>query len=254
MPRFAGARRIGDHDRNGLGWRDIVARREIRAFNEGEIGAHRFRRQGDRISSAHPASPIHAAAGAHCSRPIGGCGRRLTFLNELASPSPRRTSKIACYVDRHANSRSEERRDADAREAALTYVSEAFALAALDGIDAGALAEAALCAAMCELVAVHGETRAAADRRASGGPGGCGRVLGFATALALPSKRLRGAKWLDRFGAVRSASREFRPGAHSTQGPYPQAKGAAHAVQSRSSRQDRRRTECPLRRRWTNPS
>ena len=57
---------------------------------------------------------------------------------------------------------SEERRDAAAREAALTYVSEAFALAALDGIDAGALAEAALCAAMCELVAVHGETSAAA--------------------------------------------------------------------------------------------
>jgi hypothetical protein len=56
---------------------------------------------------------------------------------------------------------SEERRDADAREAALTYVSEAFALAALDGIHADALAEAALCAAMCELVAVHGEAGAA---------------------------------------------------------------------------------------------
>jgi hypothetical protein len=55
----------------------------------------------------------------------------------------------------------EERRDADAREAALTYVSEAFALAALDGIDADALAEAALCAAMCELVAVRGEDGAA---------------------------------------------------------------------------------------------
>jgi hypothetical protein len=55
----------------------------------------------------------------------------------------------------------EERRDADAREAALTYVSEAFALASLYGIDADALAEAALCAAMCELVAVHGEASAA---------------------------------------------------------------------------------------------
>lgn len=68
----------------------------------------------------------------------------------------------------------EERRDAAAREAALTYVSEAFALAALDGIDAEALAEAALCAAMCELVAVHGEAGAArvaarlADRISAG--------------------------------------------------------------------------------------
>jgi len=55
----------------------------------------------------------------------------------------------------------EDRRDADAREAALSYVSEAFALAALDGIHADALAEAALCAAMCELVAIHGESSAA---------------------------------------------------------------------------------------------
>ncbi len=68
----------------------------------------------------------------------------------------------------------EERHDADAREAALTYVSEAFALAALDGIDAEALADAALCAAMCELVAVHGEDGAAqvatrlADRVSAG--------------------------------------------------------------------------------------
>jgi hypothetical protein len=70
--------------------------------------------------------------------------------------------------------RSEERRDADAREAALTYVSEAFALAALDGINGETLAEAALCAAMCELVAFRGEDGAAqaaarlADRVASG--------------------------------------------------------------------------------------
>ena len=55
----------------------------------------------------------------------------------------------------------EERRDADAWEAALNYVSEAFALAALDGIHGDALAEAALCAAMCELVAVRGEDGAA---------------------------------------------------------------------------------------------
>jgi hypothetical protein len=59
----------------------------------------------------------------------------------------------------------EERRDAAARDAAMTLVSEAFALAALDGIDADALAEAALCAAMCELVAAHGEE--AAERAAA---------------------------------------------------------------------------------------
>ncbi len=64
--------------------------------------------------------------------------------------------------------------DSDARNAALTYVSEAFALAALDGIHAHALAEAALCVAMCELVAVHGEDHAAriaarlADRVSAG--------------------------------------------------------------------------------------
>ena len=49
--------------------------------------------------------------------------------------------------------------------AALTYVGEAFALAALDGVEPDALAEAALCAAMCELVAVHGEDRRGRDRR-----------------------------------------------------------------------------------------
>ena len=43
----------------------------------------------------------------------------------------------------------------------MTYVGEAFALAALDGVEPEDLAEAALCAAMCELVAVHGEDRAA---------------------------------------------------------------------------------------------
>jgi hypothetical protein len=68
--------------------------------------------------------------------------------------------------------------EADARgagmSAALTYVGEAFALAALDGVEPQDLAEAALCAAMCELVAVHGEDEAAriakrlADRTASG--------------------------------------------------------------------------------------
>lgn len=62
----------------------------------------------------------------------------------------------------------------DARQAALAHVGEAFALAALDGIEAEALAEAALCAAMCELVALYGEDDAAkiacrlADRTAAG--------------------------------------------------------------------------------------
>jgi hypothetical protein len=50
---------------------------------------------------------------------------------------------------------------ADARSAALRYVSEAFAEAVLDGIDGEAFAEAAIGAAFRELVAVHGEERAA---------------------------------------------------------------------------------------------
>ena len=68
--------------------------------------------------------------------------------------------------------------EADARgaamSAAMSYVGEAFALAALDGVEPQDLAEAALCAAMCELVAVHGEDGAAriaerlADRTAAG--------------------------------------------------------------------------------------
>jgi len=55
----------------------------------------------------------------------------------------------------------EELTASDARRAALAYVSEAFAEALLDGIEANAFAEAALCAAMRELVAAHGEARAA---------------------------------------------------------------------------------------------
>jgi hypothetical protein len=43
--------------------------------------------------------------------------------------------------------------DADARRAALNYVSEAFAEAVLDGIDVDSFADAALCAAFRELVA-----------------------------------------------------------------------------------------------------
>jgi hypothetical protein len=49
---------------------------------------------------------------------------------------------------------------ADARRAALNYVSEAFAEAVLDGIDVDAFAEAAICAALREIVAVHGEDHA----------------------------------------------------------------------------------------------
>jgi hypothetical protein len=51
---------------------------------------------------------------------------------------------------------------ADARRVALGYVSEAFAEALLDGIDVDHFAEAAFCAAFRELVAVHGEEKAAA--------------------------------------------------------------------------------------------
>jgi hypothetical protein len=55
----------------------------------------------------------------------------------------------------------EELRAADARRVALTYVSEAFAEAVLDGIDVDAFAEAALCAVFRELVANYGEERSA---------------------------------------------------------------------------------------------
>jgi len=68
--------------------------------------------------------------------------------------------------------------EADAHEAAvstaMSYVGEAFALAALDGVEPQDLAEAALSAAMCELVAVQGEEEAAriacrlAERAAAG--------------------------------------------------------------------------------------
>ena len=54
----------------------------------------------------------------------------------------------------------EELRAADARRAALVYVSEAFAEAVLDGIDVDAFAEAALGAVFRELIANYGEERA----------------------------------------------------------------------------------------------
>ncbi len=60
----------------------------------------------------------------------------------------------------------EELSAADARRAALAYVSEAFAEAVLDGIDVDAFAEAAFSAAFRELVAVHGEDRAIAIAQA----------------------------------------------------------------------------------------
>jgi len=50
---------------------------------------------------------------------------------------------------------------AEARSMASAYVSEAFAEAVLDGIDSDAFAEAAVCAAFRELVAIYGEDRAA---------------------------------------------------------------------------------------------
>ena len=50
---------------------------------------------------------------------------------------------------------------ADRRRTALSYVSEAFAEAVLDGVDGDTFAEAAICAAFRELVAVYGEERAA---------------------------------------------------------------------------------------------
>ena len=50
---------------------------------------------------------------------------------------------------------------ADARRAALNYVSEAFAEALLDGIDVDSFADAALCAAFRELVVAYGEEKAA---------------------------------------------------------------------------------------------
>ena len=51
---------------------------------------------------------------------------------------------------------------ADARRAALTYVSEAFAEAVLDGIGVDAFAEAAFCAAFRELIVAYGEDKVVA--------------------------------------------------------------------------------------------
>jgi hypothetical protein len=50
---------------------------------------------------------------------------------------------------------------ADARIVALDYVSEAFAEAVLDGVEAEAFAEAAIATALRELVAAYGEDRVA---------------------------------------------------------------------------------------------
>ena len=49
----------------------------------------------------------------------------------------------------------------EARIVALDYVSEAFAEALLDGVDVEAFADAAISAALRELIAVHGEDRVA---------------------------------------------------------------------------------------------
>jgi hypothetical protein len=70
---------------------------------------------------------------------------------------------------------------ADARRAALGYVSEAFAEALLDGIDVDSFADAALCAAFRELVAAYGEEKVAClaerlpDRVRHGEFSGCRR-------------------------------------------------------------------------------
>ena len=47
--------------------------------------------------------------------------------------------------------------DLEAKHAALSYVSEAFAEGCLDGLDGDCMAQAALFAAFRELVAVYGE-------------------------------------------------------------------------------------------------
>ena len=66
---------------------------------------------------------------------------------------------------------------ADARRAALGYVSEAFAEAMLDGIEVEILAEAAVCAAFRELVVAYGEEKVAPSRRASARAGPPGRIF-----------------------------------------------------------------------------
>ena len=48
------------------------------------------------------------------------------------------------------------------RSAALAHVTEAFAEAILSGIESNSFAHAALFAALCELVAIHGEEKMAA--------------------------------------------------------------------------------------------
>jgi hypothetical protein len=49
----------------------------------------------------------------------------------------------------------------ESRYSALDYVTEAFAEAVLDGVEAVAFAEAAITTALRELVAAHGEERVA---------------------------------------------------------------------------------------------
>ena len=65
--------------------------------------------------------------------------------------------------------------DLEAKHAALSYVSEAFAEGCLDGLDGDCMAQAALFAAFRELVAVYGEEATA--RYAEGLPQ---RILGGA--------------------------------------------------------------------------
>src|SRR5438876_10448437 len=72
----------------------------------------------------------------------------LTFLKDLRR-LPLRQVLISAPMLMAMHKPAEELSAAEARRAALSYVTEAFALALLDGIDGDAFAEAALCTAMC---------------------------------------------------------------------------------------------------------
>jgi hypothetical protein len=82
---------------------------------------------------------------------------RLTFLKAFAGSAHRR-----CYeFGMRRNLSFVERTSADERRAALSYVTEAFAEAILDGIEADCFAHAALFTALQELVATYGEDQVA---------------------------------------------------------------------------------------------
>ncbi len=84
----------------------------------------------------------------------------LTFLKDDDRGS-RRFAVHCCPMFASLAQSLHELSAADARRAALSYVSEAFAEALLDGIDVDSFADAALCAAFRELVVAYGEENAA---------------------------------------------------------------------------------------------